>query len=336
MKIGKAKEGGLFKFFKMEDGDNVYRILPPLGELSEKGIWSRYCPLVWGYKNTEGQTMPFIDPSVKNRSNGMWEHLSAAQDRRIKLEAQKEKMKEAGASKEQMEKINEVLKQYNIEKKNYVLAVNLKGEVGVLKLGVTCHKALVGDKQTDDPGLFAKAKTNNPVKSLTGVYINFYRSGRGFNTSYTVSFYQEEQDDGSFRNKLHTIDDNFIKILDEIGSDRLNLNKLYPTPTLEEVARIVEEGPVAVDEILGSRGSSASSTTTEAKTEVAETTEVTEEKVEAKAETAPVVEEKVETKTTVAAEAEAPVVEEKKETVNANDLDPDEFLKSMGVDVSNG
>ena len=50
MKIGKPKYGNGKKIFKIKDGDNVYRILPPLGKLADAGKWSVYQKVEWGYK----------------------------------------------------------------------------------------------------------------------------------------------------------------------------------------------------------------------------------------------------------------------------------------------
>jgi len=43
IKIGKAKFGAQNqqrKYFKLKDGEQAYRILPPLGELADQGRWS--------------------------------------------------------------------------------------------------------------------------------------------------------------------------------------------------------------------------------------------------------------------------------------------------------
>ncbi|MHA1675946.1 MAG: hypothetical protein ACTSU6_02095, partial [Candidatus Njordarchaeales archaeon] len=73
MKVGKTKYGGGKKVFKLKDGDNVYRILPPLGKLADAGRYSQYYRVEWGYKNSKGQNRPFQDCRVVNRSNNMVE-----------------------------------------------------------------------------------------------------------------------------------------------------------------------------------------------------------------------------------------------------------------------
>ena len=41
MKIGKAKYGaGKKTYFKLKDGDQTFRILPPLGDLADDGVFT--------------------------------------------------------------------------------------------------------------------------------------------------------------------------------------------------------------------------------------------------------------------------------------------------------
>lgn len=332
MQLGKANYGTTRKTFKLLDGDNVYRILPPMGDAVAKGTWAQYYAVVWGYKDSSGKQKPFQDPSEKNRSNGMIEKMSAALDRRIKLEDQKKKMKEAGASKEQMEKMNDILKQFNIEKKYYLNVVSLTGEIGLLKVGYKIYKALTGDKKKGEKGLIDRLLDQgvDPVSSLdNGRFINFHRQGKMLDTTYTVTVYQEEVEINGKKykeDKVHKIDQNLI---DRLDKEAFNLVSMYPSPTLEEVDRIVKEGPTAVDEILGkiqSAGEETSNEEMETQSESAPTAPPVETKTEM---APPVVETKVETP--VAPPVETKVSEPAKA---ASDLDPDEFLKSMGVNVN--
>ena len=345
MKLGKANYGSQKKIFKIVDGDNVYRILPPMGDLADKGIWAKYYAVVWGYKNSQGKNKPFVDPSEKNRSNGMLEHVSAALDRRLKLEEQKEKMKKAGATKEQLDKMNEILMQFNIEKKFYVNAVNLKGEIGLLKVGYKVHQALTGDKQKGEKGLIDRLldKGIDPISSLdNGRFFNFHRQGKGLSTTYTVTVYQENvevQGEIYQKDKVSVIDDVLIGRLEK---EAFNLATLYPSPSLAEVERIVKEGPTAVDAILSNSNQSASEEMSDDDSTVDTSSLKQETKsesapVETKTESAPPVETKAESAPVETKTETAPPVEEKKTEAapakDANDLDPDAFLKSMGVDI---
>src|ERR1700677_1411907 len=98
MKIGKAKFGGQTsrKYFKLADGEQAYRILPPLGELADQGRWSVFHSVHYGYKSTDGKQKPFLSCEVKNRKNGMIEVPDAAKERITSLKAKYEEAKKSG------------------------------------------------------------------------------------------------------------------------------------------------------------------------------------------------------------------------------------------------
>src|SRR4051812_43763333 len=53
--IGTPQYGGKKKNnSRLVDGDNVYRILPPLFELASEGVWAVYECLHWGFKGSKG------------------------------------------------------------------------------------------------------------------------------------------------------------------------------------------------------------------------------------------------------------------------------------------
>ena len=65
-------------YFNLEKGDNVFRILPPLGNLAQAGHWSKYWSIHWGYKDTKGKNRPFQSPEIKNHNTRMIEVSDAA------------------------------------------------------------------------------------------------------------------------------------------------------------------------------------------------------------------------------------------------------------------
>jgi len=253
MKVGEAKLGSSKKFFKMEDGDNVYRILPALGELADKGIWSKYYKVCWGYKNSEGRMKLFQDCRVVNRETKMVEVESAAYQRVEQLrKAQSDivdKFKAGQATQEQVKQVRELSMRFNIEGKHYVNAVNLNGEIGLLKIG---HKAKL---QLDDIIKSLREKeAKNPLAIENGLYINFYRTGKGRDTIYKVDLYKQKvQANVNGQTMLieqevsHTMDAGFISRLD---AEAFELNNMYPAPTSEEISEIVNGGPEDLDRII--------------------------------------------------------------------------------------
>lgn len=252
MKIGKAKNGGAKKFFNVKEGDNVFRILPPMGKLADEGKWSLYYRVEWGYKNSEGRTKLFQDPRVVNRKTGMVEVESAAHLRRELLKKKQAEtaaaFKAGKASKEDLNKISELVKRFNLESKHHMNAVDLEGNIGLLKIGHKTKLAL--DAEMDK----LRKEGIEPTSVEKGVYFVITRSGKGRDTAYSVSQYREKRQvmiDGQStvieQPKYHAMDDSFISRLD---AEAFELSDLYPAPTAEEVEKIVKGGPEVLDSVL--------------------------------------------------------------------------------------
>lgn len=256
MQVGKAKYGVGKKVFKIKDGNNVFRILPPIGKLAEAGKWSMYYRVEWGYKNSEGKNKPFLDCRKVNFQTKMVEIESAAHLRREALKKQKEQIVEAfragNATKEQVQEVTDLLKQYNLDSKHYLNVVDLNGEIGLLKIG---HKA----KLSLDSELKKLRETGvDPLSVDDGRFINFFRSNpeTGFRDIVTTASVYKENVQAIVngveqilqQDKSHSMDEAFIARLE---FEAFELSGMYPTPSAEEVGRLVTEGTPAVDEILG-------------------------------------------------------------------------------------
>jgi len=260
-KIGKPGSGGRSRknYFSIENGSNVYGILPPLFDLAEDRKWSQFHRVEFGYKNSEGYMRPFISPRVVNRNTNMVEVESAAHLKRTELKEKYEELKtnipkalKAGKlskeeAKEMLDKAKADVKRYNLESKHYLNVINQEGEIGLLKIPNMAMKSLRSLKKELD----AKGKDLIPYEEDgTGLYVNFYREGKRLDTTYNVSVVQKtvtvdgEQYEKDVKWELTGA------ILDRLNEEAFELDKLFPEPSTEEVERIVNEGPTAVDEIL--------------------------------------------------------------------------------------
>jgi len=87
-----------------------------------------------------------------------------------------------------------------------------------------------------------------------GRFFIFQRSGQNFETQYHVKVYKQKlevQGLGVVEKDLsHTLTADIIARLD---AETFNLDKLFKTPTAEQVAAIIKGGPAAVEEILGKK-----------------------------------------------------------------------------------
>lgn len=255
MELGKAKYGSGKKVFKIQDGDNVFRILPPMGKLAKSGKWNQYYRVEWGYKNSAGKNRPFQDVRVVNFDTKMVEVESAAHLRR---EALKAKLTELVAEfrkdpknetlKQQLLDTKEAVKRFNLDAKYYMNAIDLNGQIGLLKVGSRAFKAL---KVEIDK---LRKKGIDPLSVENGRFFNFNRSnatGNFQDTAYQVTVFKENvQVNGETleRDKVHKLDESIISRLSE---EAFELSGMYPELTAEQVGDIVKNGATAVDKHLG-------------------------------------------------------------------------------------
>jgi hypothetical protein len=250
VKIGSAKYGGDYvkkKYAKLKDGESVYRIVPPIGELAERGIWSVFHKVHYGYKNSEGKMRPFVSPLVQNRNTKMIEQPDAALEFINKGKAELEKAKAAGnaALVEALNKKFGPKGQYNLDSNHYMNAIDTQGNIVILKIR---HRAMLALKATIDS---LRAEGVDPLSVEDGRFFSFRRTGNGLETTFQVNVLKEKLNVPGVgevqRDVVHKLTPDLI---DRLGKEAGDLNKLFKRPTSEEVARIVKEGARAVDEIL--------------------------------------------------------------------------------------
>ncbi len=256
MKIGKSKYGGDFvptKYWKLKDGESTYRILPPLGELAEDGIWSVFYKVHYGYRNSQGKMRVFQSSLVVDRKTKMVEVPDAALERIERLKGELEKAKAAGNVPAQ-NKFKELLQMYNLDNNHYVNAMDMQGNIGVLKLR---HRA----KQALDAAIKKLTAANiDPLSPEDGRFFTFTRTGNGLDTTFQVAVAQESltvPNVGEVKRDLsHRLTP---EIVARLSKEARELNKLFKKPTSDEIARIVKFSDInsgkspAVDEIFDTR-----------------------------------------------------------------------------------
>lgn len=239
VKIGKANysSGNFVKrnWWKLKDGEQAYRILPPLGELAEKGHWSVFHSVHYGYKSMDGKIRAFLSTYKKDFKSGMVLVPDAALERIQKLKAMQDEAKVKG-DKATFEKCKNLLQVYNLDNNHYVNAMDINGNIGILKLRHRAMLALKAEiKKLGDEGV-------DPLSVNDGRFFVFRRTGNGLDTSFQVNVLKEkitvqglarpvEQD------KIHILDQS---ILNRLGSETAQLDKLFKKFSPEDVARIVK------------------------------------------------------------------------------------------------
>lgn len=266
MKLGSPKyEQNKKNYFSFKKNQNTFilRVLPPMGGLADAGKWSIYHRVEFGYTGTDGKLRPFLSPRVVNYS-GMVEIESETHKRRESIKTQQAQAKKTGNA-ALVEQCTKMLQKYNQDAKHHMNVVDLQGNVGLFKIG---HKGFQALKAEVDR---LRSEGIDPIGVENGRFFVFSRAGSGRDTLYTVTEYKQKQEIVTPTGRVtamvdfpHSITDS---IMSKLSTDAFELDKIYPIVTPEEEYRIVHDGAVAVDEILGakktrSEGDSKAKTTT--------------------------------------------------------------------------
>jgi hypothetical protein len=345
MEIGKAKYASKNKeFFKIKDGDNVFRILPPLGSLAKAGRWSEFYKVIWGFSDSSKKRKPFISPYVKNFKTQMVEVPCAATEMIFKL---KDDMNNASAAIKELkangQEIPEALTQkyteltelvgrsgrFNIDSKHYLNVMTQDGKIGLLKLagrGMTALRSLF--ERLEAQGI-------DPTGIDNGRFVVINRSGMGLDTTYDVKELKQSistEEHGIVEKSVpHVLTDDIIS---RLATEAFDLSEIYPRLTSEQVADLVaaqqeseEKGGLVADSIFGSVSKSSNTTeTTEATTSTTTTNQTTApvtEAVSTPITETPAIETAV-NETSAPAASGTPVT---------NTQDANEFLNSLGINI---
>ena len=188
MKSGNDRFGGSsnFKkrnFWKLKDGDQIYRILPSLSELfpedeklKDQTRWSVFHSVHHGYTTSDGKKKSFLSSEVYNSKNKMVEVPDAAKDRIELLKGKLEEAKESGneAIAEKLTTlVGPMVGKYNLDNNHYINVLDAQGNVGVLALRHTAKKALENE---------GKKCQADPLSASNGRYFVFNRTGTGRET----------------------------------------------------------------------------------------------------------------------------------------------------------
>ena len=279
MKIGKAKygnQGQQKKYFKLKDGEQAYRILPPLGELADQGRWSVFHSVHYGYKSSDGKQKPFLTCEVKNRKTGMIEVADAAKDRITSLKAKYDEAKKTGnkAVADKLEPLVGAKGIYNLDNNHYMNVIDAQGNVGILKIRHKAKLALEAEiKRLNADGV-------DPLSVDNGRFFVFTRTGVGRDTTFGVKVLKEKLTVPNVgvveRDVVHVLDEETIN---RLGAEAGELNKIFKSLTAEEVKQIVDGSDLmtgvspALDKFFGKSNGAAQAVSDDAAAEEAEAEE---------------------------------------------------------------
>lgn len=288
MKIGDGKFGGEKKtYFKLKDGDSVFRIVPALGDLAADGVWSKYYKIHYGYRNTKGHMRVFQSSEVKNNKTKMIEIPDKALERIQKLKAELEKAKEAKNApmiERLMKLVGGQKAMYNMDSHHYMNAIDTQGNIGILKIRHKAKQALdLAIKKLRDAGI-------NPISVENGRYFVFSRTGKGLDTTFQVTVAKESMDVPGIgkveRDIIHKLTNEVILRLEREAAVSIKeknkkggLDSLFFAPTADQVDQIVSQSDIltgkspAVDLIFDTKADASVTVDDSGDEDVTETTD---------------------------------------------------------------
>jgi hypothetical protein len=252
---------------KVNDGDNIYRILPPFGEESN-GYPFRKWTIAWLLDPESGRKRPYASPfSFGKDACPVFEYCKAIEAKRDeKAAAIRTRLSEKGMEEEAIKKVlkeklkvfNDVIWNIKPKKSFFYNAVNKAGEVGILELKVTAH-----DKMKKAMSQYIKDYNQDPTSLMSdaddsGVWFKVSRTGKDSDTEYNVEKNQTKVKDPStgklrWEDDQEPLSDNVAENYEDMAYD---LAKLYREISYEDlkavllanIAAVCEESPELVVE----------------------------------------------------------------------------------------
>lgn len=229
-----------WKRHKIKEGSNVFRILPPFGDVEVHNNYPyRKWSTVWLTDPRTGKRRPFASPMTDGSKECPVKEYSDALTKFI--DKKKATLEAKGMSeekiKENLKELREVQWQIKVQHTYAYNASDKSGEVGLLELKSTAHQGIkkmmnqyIKDYGQDPTSL------NSDLKSDAGVWFNITKEGEGKMTEYDVTFaiIKKKNADGEIDKKddRTPLSDNIIENYAELGYD---LNAVYARKTYDEL-----------------------------------------------------------------------------------------------------
>jgi len=249
--------------FKVTEGSHIFRILPPFGT-NHNNVPSRKIELHWGFTKKDGGLSPVLCSYPTEGFCPICAKVKELESLAATLLAQGNKemadaallltqMDQAGAdalraqAQGNLDKSDATLKDAGRIKarRSYLLnAANKNGELGILEITKTAVDALVCLMKQ-----YVNRYGKNPTSLTQGCWFVFNRTGKGYNTVYTVEFNKKmlTLDDGEQVEKVDTeaLSPNIITNFDKLAYD---IHKMYIPVSAVDLQKILAGAPV--DEVI--------------------------------------------------------------------------------------
>lgn len=238
-------------YHKVQDGNNIFRVLPPFGE-SSNGYPYRKWAIIWGLLDPQsGRMRPYASPiTSEEKKCPVFEFVQTLKKKaeEFKIQFASEGLQE-GEIKERLASLYALINDLN-PKTVYAYNVSDKaGKVGILELKSTAHREMrtkmseyINDYNQDPTSLGSDSDDS-------GVWFNIQRSGKGRDTKYTVDKNQtrakNERGQLVYEDDRSPLPDSVVTGFEKMAYD---LSKIYQTKTYAELAEILEANMPAIME----------------------------------------------------------------------------------------
>jgi len=247
-----------WKRHTVKDGSNIFRILPPFGNVEVHNNYPyKKWSIAWLADPRTGKRRPFASPLTEGEENCPVKEYQEAL--RSFIDKKKATLEASGASKstvkEALKGLHEIQWQIKVQHLYTYNACDKSGTVGLLEIKSTAQKALK-KKMSEYISLYSQDPTS--LASATddsGVWFNFSKDGTGKDTTYSVDFSKERFKDDQGRlvsvEDRSTLAPNVVESYEDLAYDlntvyyRKNYNDLREI-LLYNLSLIADELPEAV------------------------------------------------------------------------------------------
>ena len=191
-----ATESTYAKRIKLQDGDNIIRVVPPIKSCEQSGKWFVYGQQHFGYSKPNPKAgandipAPWACFESKDRRTGMiinecpeCRQIRAQKELLADREAQAKVQKLTEAQTEELlAPIKAWLSSHNLDKKYYINVKTSAGEFGMLGLPYSAYNDLKIRIEE------ARAEGIDPIAAEDGLWFNIRKTGKGFGTEYSAQF----------------------------------------------------------------------------------------------------------------------------------------------------
>lgn len=180
-----------WKRHQVKDGSNIFRILPPYGDVEVHNNYPyKKWSIAWLVDPRTGKRRPFASPLTDGEEHcPVKEYQDALKGF---IEKKKATLEASGISKsevkEQLKGLYEIQWQIKVQHLYAYNACDKSGNVGLLEIKSTAQKALK-KKMSEYISLYGQDPTSlNSASDDAGVWFNFSKEGVGKDTTYSVDF----------------------------------------------------------------------------------------------------------------------------------------------------